>query len=72
MNQITVGVITVSDRASQGSYDDLSGPVLKEAATKYGWEVFAEFTPLPTEIWLGSCWVWVAGFTTRGERGKGR
>src|ERR1700722_1360072 len=42
MNQITVGVITVSDRASQGSYDDLSGPVLKEAATKYGWEVFAE------------------------------
>jgi molybdopterin adenylyltransferase len=42
MNQITVGVITVSDRASQGSYDDLSGPLLKEAAAKYGWAVFAE------------------------------
>jgi molybdopterin adenylyltransferase len=42
MNQITVGVITVSDRASQGIYEDLGGPALKEAATRYGWHVLAE------------------------------
>jgi molybdopterin adenylyltransferase len=42
MNQITVGVITVSDRASQGTYEDLGGPALKEAATRYGWHVLAE------------------------------
>jgi molybdopterin adenylyltransferase len=42
MNQITVGVITISDRASQGFYDDLGGPALKEAATQYGWQVLAE------------------------------
>jgi molybdopterin adenylyltransferase len=42
MNQITVGVITVSDRASQGFYDDLGGPALKEAATQYGWQILAE------------------------------
>jgi molybdopterin adenylyltransferase len=42
MNQITVGVITVSDRASQGSYDDLGGPALKEAATRYGWQILVE------------------------------
>jgi len=28
--QITVGIITVSDRASRGEYDDLGGPALKE------------------------------------------
>ena len=42
MNQITVGVITVSDRASQGIYDDLGGPALKEAVLRYGWQVLAE------------------------------
>jgi molybdopterin adenylyltransferase len=42
MNEIMVGVITVSDRASQGSYDDLGGPALKEAATQYGWQILAE------------------------------
>jgi molybdopterin adenylyltransferase len=42
MNHITVGVITVSDRASQGFYDDLGGPAVKEAATGYGWQVLAE------------------------------
>lgn len=42
MNQTTVGVITVSDRASQGLYDDLGGPALKEAATRYGWQILAE------------------------------
>src|ERR1700721_182790 len=42
MNRITVGVITVSDRASQGVYDDLGGPALKEAAVHYGWQILAE------------------------------
>ena len=30
--QIQVGIITVSDRASRGLYDDLGGPALKQAA----------------------------------------
>ena len=42
MNQITVGVITISDRASQGLYDDLGGPALKEAARQHGWQILAE------------------------------
>ncbi|MFN0076408.1 MAG: molybdenum cofactor biosynthesis protein B [Prosthecobacter sp.] len=37
-----VGIITVSDRASQGVYDDLGGPALREAAEGYGWSVSAE------------------------------
>src|SRR5437867_10490204 len=40
--QITVGIITVSDRASRGEYDDLGGPALKEAALKNDWIVLAE------------------------------
>ena len=40
--QITVGIITVSDRASRGEYDDLGGPALKDAAVKNGWSVLAE------------------------------
>lgn len=39
---IQVGIITVSDRASQGVYDDLGGPALKAAALGYGWQVVAE------------------------------
>jgi molybdopterin adenylyltransferase len=39
---ITVGIITVSDRATSGEYDDLGGPALKEAAEKYGWQVMSE------------------------------
>src|SRR5215469_11947682 len=42
MNQITVGVITISDRASEGLYDDLGGPAVKKAAIEYGWQVLAE------------------------------
>ena len=42
MNQTTVGVITISDRASEGLYEDLGGPALKEAAIQYGWQVLAE------------------------------
>ena len=40
--QIQVGIITISDRASQGLYDDLGGPALKAAAEAYGWKVLAE------------------------------
>jgi molybdopterin adenylyltransferase len=40
--QITVGIITISDRASSGEYDDLGGPALKETAQKQGWQVLAE------------------------------
>lgn len=39
---LKVGIITISDRASQGLYDDLGGPALKEAAQGYGWEVVAD------------------------------
>ena len=40
--QIQVGIITISDRASKGLYDDLGGPALKQAAEKHGWSVLAE------------------------------
>ena len=41
-NQITVGIITISDRASAGDYDDVGGPALKQVARKIGWHVLAE------------------------------
>ena len=37
-----VGIITVSDRASEGVYEDLGGPALRKAAEGYGWSVAAE------------------------------
>ena len=40
--QIQVGIITISDRASAGDYDDLGGPAVKEAAQNAGWQVLAE------------------------------
>src|SRR4029453_9230167 len=40
--QIRVGIITISDRASTGEYEDLGGPVLKEAAQKNGWQILSE------------------------------
>jgi molybdopterin adenylyltransferase len=40
--QITVGIITISDRASAGEYQDLGGPALKKAADDFGWKVQAE------------------------------
>ena len=40
--QIDAGIITISDRASQGLYDDLGGPALKAAAAGYGWHVTGE------------------------------
>jgi molybdopterin adenylyltransferase len=40
--QITVGIITISDRASVGEYVDLGGPALMKAAQDAGWQVLAE------------------------------
>lgn len=40
--KIKVGIITISDRASRGEYDDLGGPALKDAALGYGWEAMEE------------------------------
>ncbi len=39
---IDVGIITISDRASRGLYDDLGGPALKKAAEGHGWKVLTE------------------------------
>lgn len=39
---ITVGIITISDRASSGEYEDHGGPALKVAAEKAGWNVHSE------------------------------
>ena len=39
---ITVGVITVSDRASAGEYEDHGGPAVRQACEERGWEVTAE------------------------------
>ncbi len=46
---ITVGIITVSDRASRGDYDDLGGPAVREAAVKKGWTILCEAI-VPDEI----------------------
>jgi molybdopterin adenylyltransferase len=40
--QIAVGIITISDRASAGDYQDLGGPALKRAAQQAGWQVLFE------------------------------
>jgi molybdopterin adenylyltransferase len=39
---VAVGIITVSDRASAGEYQDLGGPALKEVAQKSDWQVLCE------------------------------
>ena len=40
--QIVCGIITISDRASKGLYDDLGGPALKKTAQGYQWNVISE------------------------------
>ena len=40
--QVQVGIVTISDRASAGDYEDLGGPALREAAQKAGWQVLSE------------------------------
>jgi molybdopterin adenylyltransferase len=39
---ITVGIITISDRASGGEYEDLGGPALRKVAAKSDWQVLCE------------------------------
>lgn len=46
---ITVGIITISDRASGGEYQDLGGPALKRAAKERQWKVGAEAI-IPDEL----------------------
>jgi molybdopterin adenylyltransferase len=46
---ITVGIITISDRASLGEYEDLGGPALKSAAEANGWQVLSEAV-IPDEL----------------------
>ncbi len=41
-SSITVGVITISDRAAASEYEDHGGPALKEACSLKGWKVIAE------------------------------
>lgn len=41
-NEIVIGIITISDRASAGDYKDLGGPALREAAQKAGWQILSE------------------------------
>jgi molybdopterin adenylyltransferase len=43
------GIITISDRASAGIYEDHGGPALKKACEGYGWSVIAEAV-VPDEI----------------------
>jgi molybdopterin adenylyltransferase len=50
VNQISVGIVTVSDRASAGVYDDLGGPALANQVKQLGWNVQAEAI-VPDEIW---------------------
>jgi molybdopterin adenylyltransferase len=42
VNQISVGIVTVSDRASAGVYEDLGGPALVRQVKQFGWNVQAE------------------------------
>ena len=47
--RLFVGIITVSDRASSGEYEDHGGPALCQACLEFGWEVLAEAI-VPDEI----------------------
>lgn len=46
---MSVGIITVSDRAATGDYADAGGPALSRAAGEEGWEVIAEAV-IPDEV----------------------
>ncbi|MDB4657490.1 MogA/MoaB family molybdenum cofactor biosynthesis protein [bacterium] len=39
---IQVGVITISDRAAAGEYEDEGGPAVKKSCEERGWEVIVE------------------------------
>jgi molybdopterin adenylyltransferase len=43
LNPVSVGIITVSDRASSGEYDDRSGPIVRQLISEQpGWQVVEE------------------------------
>jgi molybdopterin adenylyltransferase len=43
LNPVEVGIITVSDRASSGEYDDRSGPIVRQLISgQPGWQVVEE------------------------------
>ena len=42
MNLLTVGIISVSDRASQGLYKDEGGPALARKCQELGWQIQSE------------------------------
>lgn len=46
---MNVGILTVSDRASDGTYEDLGGPALVDFAKLQSWQVLAEGL-VPDEI----------------------
>jgi len=46
---ITVGIITVSDRASRGQYEDKSGPALRQFCEQQGWPMISTVI-VPDEI----------------------
>jgi molybdopterin adenylyltransferase len=49
MNTITVGIITVSDRAAERVYEDLGGPALVKRCRELGWEIQSEAI-VPDEV----------------------
>src|SRR5260221_11087876 len=50
---ITVGIITVSDRAFRGEYEDKSGPALKQFCEKLGWSITAQAVVPDEEALIG-------------------
>ena len=40
--QIACSIVTISDRASRGEYEDLGGPALRQEAQRLGWRVVGE------------------------------
>lgn len=48
-SSIRAGIITVSDRAAAGEYEDLGGPALRRECERHGWSVLAEAV-VPDEV----------------------
>jgi molybdopterin adenylyltransferase len=58
-----VGIVTISDRASSGEYEDHGGPALRGAAEGYGWRVIAEAV-VPDDI--GQIQATIRAFSAQG------
>ena len=50
---LRIAIITVSDRASRGEYEDRSGPALREFCVKQGWTVAAQAIVPDEEALIG-------------------